>query len=70
MNTLTADDKYSLRNRMKLTQPIQLQLSKKQILFFLFLRDLKSTSICKHFVKKDDPHRLCIFEIRDCEVCR
>ena len=30
VNTLTADDKYSLLNRDNLTQPIQLQLPQKQ----------------------------------------
>ena len=33
-NTLTADNKYSLRNRKNLRQPIQLQLFKKQKFFF------------------------------------
>ena len=33
-NTLTADNKYSLRNRKNLRQPIQLQLFKKQKIFF------------------------------------
>ena len=36
-NTLTADDKYSLRHRSNLPQPIQLQLSKKQKIFLHFL---------------------------------
>ena len=30
VNTLTADDKYSLVNRDNLTQPIQMHLSQKQ----------------------------------------
>ena len=34
VNTLTADDKYSLLNRDNLTQPIQMQLSQKQKTFF------------------------------------
>ena len=33
VNTLTADDKYSLRNRKNLPQPIQLQLSRKRKFF-------------------------------------
>ena len=33
VNKVTADDKYSLLNRDNLTQPIQMQLSQKQILF-------------------------------------
>ena len=32
-NILSADDKYSLLNCDKLTQPIQMQLPKKQKLF-------------------------------------
>ena len=35
-NTLTADNKYSLRNRKNLRQPIQLQLFKKQKIFSQF----------------------------------
>ena len=37
VNTLTADDKYSLRNRKNLPKPIQLQLSKKNKIFLPFL---------------------------------
>ena len=37
VNILTADDQYSLRNRQNLRQPIQLQLSQKQIFFSNFL---------------------------------
>ena len=33
MNTLTAGNKFSLLNRDKLTQPIQMQFSKKQKAF-------------------------------------
>ena len=33
----------------------------------LFLDILKSTSHFEHFAKEDDPHILCIFNIRDCE---
>ena len=32
-NSLTADDKYTLLNRVSLMQPIQMELSKKQKLF-------------------------------------
>ena len=35
-NTLIADNKYSLRNRKNLRQPIQLQLFKKQKIFSHF----------------------------------
>ena len=37
INTLTSDEKYSLRNRKKLPQPIQLELSKQQKGFPNFL---------------------------------
>ena len=33
VNTLTANDKYSLVNRDSLTQPIHMQLSQKQKIF-------------------------------------
>ena len=71
LNILTADDKYSLPNCKNLWQPIQLRLSKKQKNFFFnfFSAYLKSTSNVEHFEKKDDAHRLCILEIRDCERC-
>ena len=41
VNALTANDKYSLRNRDNLTQPIQMQLSQNQeilseIFFWIF----------------------------------
>ena len=36
VNTLTADDKYSLLNNHNLTQPIQMQLSQKQKTFSTF----------------------------------
>ena len=35
-NTLSADGKYSLLNRDNLTQPIQMQVSRKQKTFFQF----------------------------------
>ena len=41
VNTLTTDDKYTLLNTDTLTQPIQMQLSKKQKTKFLqHFRDL------------------------------
>ena len=54
---MTADDKYSLLNRDKLTQPIRTPLSQKQTAFSeFFLAFSKSTLNFKHFQKKDDPH--------------
>ena len=58
-NTLTTDDKYSLRKSELLLQPIQMQLSKKQITFDNFFAPFpKSTLNYKHFEEKDDPHSL------------
>ena len=57
VNTLTADDKYSLLNRDKLTQPIRMPFSPKHTAFSqFFLAVSKSTLNLKHFQKKDDPH--------------
>ena len=57
VNTLTADDKYSLLNRDNLTQPIHTQLSQKPKTFYeLGFAFLKSTLNFKHFQKKDDSH--------------
>ena len=68
VNTLTADDKYSIHNSETLWQPIQIRLSKKQQTCAQFLSFfLKSTLIFQHFEKKDDPHSLCIFQITTCE---
>ena len=57
VNTLTVDERHYLLNRDNLTQPIQIQLSKKQKTFsqisFAFLNSLLNF---KHFRKKDDPH--------------
>ena len=64
VNTLTADDKYSLLNRDNLTQSIQTLLSQKQKTFSqIFSSFLKSTLNFEHFQKKDDPHSQCISEI-------
>ena len=50
MNTLTADDKYSLLNRENLGQPIQIQLSRKQNFFSEFAFALwQSTLNFGHF---------------------
>ena len=54
---MSADGKYSLLNRDNLTQPIQMQLSRKQKKFSNFFSAfLKSTLNFEHFFKKDDPH--------------
>ena len=53
VNTLTADDNYSLLNREYLTQPIQVKLFKKQRMFSeSFSAVLKSRSNFEHFLRK------------------
>ena len=55
--TLSADGKYSLLNRDNLTQPIQMQLSRKQKTFSdFFSAFLKSSLNFEHFFKRVDPH--------------
>ena len=58
VSTLTADDNHYLLNRDNLTQPILMQLSKKQKSFsaFFFFALLKSILNFKHLPKKDDRH--------------
>ena len=57
VNTLTADDQYSLLNRDNLTQPIRARLSEKQKAFFQFFVGFsKSTLNFESFQKKDDLH--------------
>ena len=68
VNTLTADDSYSLRNSEVSQQPIKMQLSKKRMnLLQFFIPFPKSTSILEHFEKKDDLHSLYISEVTECE---
>ena len=56
VNTLTADDKYSLLNRDNLAQPIRTQLSQKQKAFSQFFCAFSKSAInLEHFQKKDDP---------------
>ena len=68
VNTLTADDKYSLLNRDNLSQPIRTQLSQKQkACAQSFLAFSKSTLNFEHFETKDDPHSSFIYEITHSE---
>ena len=68
VHILIEDDKYYLLNRENLLQPIQMPLSKKQKYFSKFFPPfLKSSSNLEHFKTKDDPHSLCISEIKDSE---
>ena len=67
VNTWTADGKYSLLNTDNLTQPIKMQLSRKQKTFSEFISAfLRSISNFKHFERIDDHYNICIYEIRDC----
>ena len=53
VNTLTIGDKYSLLNRTDLTEPIKIQLSRKQKTFSQFFAAIwKSTLNFEHFQKK------------------
>ena len=56
VNTVTADDKYSLLKRDNLTQPSQMQLSKKNFFSEILSQLLKSSLNFENFQKKDDPH--------------
>ena len=68
VNTLTADDKYSVLNGDILAKPIEMQLPKKQKRFCEFLSAfLKSRLNFKQFEKDDDRHSLSIFDIADCK---
>ena len=65
-NTLSMDSKYSLLNRDNLTEPIQMQLSRKQKTFSEFFSAfLKSSLNFEHFQKKDDSHSWGISKITD-----
>ena len=66
-NTLTANDKYPLRDSENLSTSIQTQLySKPKTFYHCFVLFLMSTSDLKHFEKKDDSHSYFISEITDC----
>ena len=65
VNILTVDDKHYLLNTDNLTEPIHMQLSKKQKnfsrIFFAFLRSILNF---KHLPKKKiDPHSYVFLEI-------
>ena len=67
-NILTEDIKYSPLDRDILTQPVQIQLPKKQKPFLkIFSAVLKSRLSFNHFEKKRWPYSLCISEISDCK---
>ena len=65
---MAADDKYSLFNRDSLTQPIQMQLSRRQKTFSAFFTEfLKSSLNFEPSQKKDDSHSWAISKITDSE---
>ena len=66
--TLTAKDKYPLRDCVNLSSPIQMQLcSEPRIYSDFFVGFLESKSNFKHLEKKDDRHTYFISEITHCE---
>ena len=68
INTPSADGKYSLFNRDNLTQPIQMQVSRKQKTFSQFFSAfLKSSLYFKHFEQKDDSHSWGVSKITESE---
>ena len=67
-NTLTADEKYTVRDCVTLSSLIQVQLSLKRTIYSdFFVALLQSTSNFNHFEQKDDRHSYFISEITDCE---
>ena len=67
-NTLTASDKYSVRDCENLSCPFQMQLSLNRKTFSdSVVPFLQSKSNFKHFERKDDFHSYFISEIKDCE---
>ena len=68
VNTLPADDKHSIRNSENFLQPIQRQLSKILKIFLKHLLEFLNFPQALNILKKrDDPHSLCIFKIRNCK---
>ena len=66
LNTLTADDKYSLISRENWMQTIQMNLCQEQKFFSEFFSEFFESALnFEHFQKKYDPHSLCISEITD-----
>ena len=68
VNTLPADDKYSLSNMQNLSQQFQTQFSQKQKPFSaFFIAFLKCAWNLENFHRKDDYPKLIISEIFDSE---
>ena len=67
-NTLTANEKYTVRDCVNLSSPIEMKLSLKRKIFSdLFVPFLESTSNFKHFETTDDRQSFFISEITDWE---
>ena len=70
VKTLTVDDKYFLSNSENLSEPIQMQLSKKRkTVSQIFAAVLKFNLNFHYFQRKDDSHRLFISEDTDSQRC-
>ena len=66
VNALASNEKNFVLHRDNLTIPIQMQLSQQQKTFSQsFAAFLKSGLHFKHFLKKVDTRRFCIFEVTD-----
>ena len=67
-NTLTANDKYPIRDCVNLSSPIQMQLYLQPRIFAdFFVLFLESTSNFRHLEIKDEHHTYFISEITECE---
>ena len=67
-NTLTANDKYPIRDCVNLSSPIQMQLYLQPRIFAdFFVLFLESTSNFRHLETKDEHHTYFISEITECE---
>ena len=65
---MTADDKYSLLNKGKLTQSIHMHLPKKEKTFSQFLFPYLEFGLnFEHLEIKDHPHGIRLCEITDFE---
>ena len=65
VNPLTADDKCFLVNRGNLLQHFQMQLYQTRKIFSEFFFSFSKFRFnFEHFQKKDEPHSLCILQLR------
>ena len=65
---MTTDDKYSRRNMLNFTQPLESSLPQEQKTFSgLFLAFLKCALNLEHFEKKDEYFSLVISKVIDSE---